>query len=375
MSEHKKQHQIPKTYMKHFSEKGKMSIMLGENDNIEFIENIPYKNQNYENFYYGKDLIWEKKLGEVETDVEPIIDKIIEGDYSLSEKDLQTMRRFISYQIARVPSQVNKFLYNQAHTLFTAVSIEKRHKENIPEISFSNVLDFIIKEKKRETIDSILSIAEKNTDVIKDLDYLIVDFTTSNRLVFSDNPVIQQNDFFVGSGGLGLVGLIIILPLSPSTAFLMYDKRLYDNHLDDNHITSDSESDVAKINLREIVVRESKVFFDLRNNKSKLSYINAKNVHLRKNYLRNLKPVDFGSKDNKVIMMPNRYVSERINFSFLEMREFAKNIQLVDYFMTREEDSRLFERLNHIKEIYGEKFSDNDIESYRNFMIEYYGEE
>lgn len=62
MAEHKKQHQIPKTYMKHFSQNGLMSIMVGKYEDVKIINNVPYKDQCYENFYYGKDLIWEKNL-------------------------------------------------------------------------------------------------------------------------------------------------------------------------------------------------------------------------------------------------------------------------------------------------------------------------
>lgn len=148
MAKNKKQHQIPKTYMKHFSINKRMSVMIGEFDEVKIVENIPFKDQCYENFYYGDDLIWENKLSEVERKAEPVINSIIEGNKKLKPQELIKMYHFISYQIARVPSRVNKWLYNQAHTMYTGILMQKEHGVDVPEMTINDVLNWITENKK-----------------------------------------------------------------------------------------------------------------------------------------------------------------------------------------------------------------------------------
>jgi len=373
LAEYKKQHQIPKTYMKHFSIDGKMSVMIGEFDDVKIVENIPYKNQCYENFYYGDDLIWENRLGEIENDAEPVINSILEGKHVLTSLELQKMYKFISFQIARVPSHVNKWLYNQAHILHTGIMMQKDHGLDVPEMDFFDTLDWIIKNKKRETIDNVLNIANNNSKYLFDLDYLIVDFTTLGSLVFSDNPVIQQNDLFLGSGGLGMAGLIIILPLAPGTAFILFDRKIYEYPKNENHyIVSNVESDISKINTCEIVIREKLVYFDISNNKEKILYTNKKFLPFRSVYLDNLRPTNFGDKDEKIIMASNRYMSKKMDLSFLHLNKYVNRVKIIDLYLPRLKDKKTLERMSYLREIYKDHFSKEDFDNYETFINWYY---
>jgi hypothetical protein len=47
--------------MKQFSVDKVMSLLLGDFKELKYIPKVPYKHQCYENFYYGKDLLWENE--------------------------------------------------------------------------------------------------------------------------------------------------------------------------------------------------------------------------------------------------------------------------------------------------------------------------
>lgn len=54
LAENKKQHYVPKTYLKHFANGKVFSVLNIDNDII--YENVSYANQCYENYFYGNDL-------------------------------------------------------------------------------------------------------------------------------------------------------------------------------------------------------------------------------------------------------------------------------------------------------------------------------
>lgn len=315
-----------------------------------------------------------KKLAQVESDSEPIISQILEGKYQLNTEELLKMYRFITFQIMRVPSQVNKQIGNQAHTFYTALKMESINKKEMLNFDFNFVLNWVIQNKKRDTIDTVLKIAEKLSTKLSDLDYLVADFSTKNHLVFSDNPVIQQNDIFVGSGGLGMAGLIIILPITPNNAFILFDSKIYDCLGTNHHYTSSIESDVAKINMCEIVIRENLVFFDPNNSKDKIIFINKKSTELRHEYLSALKPDDFGVNDEKIVLISNRYVNKKMNLSFLSVKESIKKIKIIDHFMTRDEGEKYKERVEKLKSTYDEKITKKEFENYCEFVKAYFKE-
>ena len=58
MAEHKKQHFVPKLYLKNFTRDGKTFSVYNIAKNL-LAPSVPYDTQCYKNYYYGKDLIWE----------------------------------------------------------------------------------------------------------------------------------------------------------------------------------------------------------------------------------------------------------------------------------------------------------------------------
>lgn len=65
MPEKKKQHYVPQFYMRLFSDENDRFAVF----NIglkKTIYPVPYNHQCYENYYYGKDGVWENRLSDME---------------------------------------------------------------------------------------------------------------------------------------------------------------------------------------------------------------------------------------------------------------------------------------------------------------------
>ena len=140
MAENKKQHYVPKTYLKHFSNGKLFSVLNVENGDI--YENVAYGNQCYESYFYGTDLEWEKRLNLMEQQWGMVLDKVCAGEM-LGENDKNLLRQFALYQYQRTVSrdQFNILSYKE-NVREIAKMYLKRSKSAIF-LQFSYFWDFI----------------------------------------------------------------------------------------------------------------------------------------------------------------------------------------------------------------------------------------
>lgn len=76
MADRKKQHYVPKFYLKFFSDNGiHINAYLIKDQSIH--QNIPYESQVNEKYFYGSDGKMERALGRLENKVKKILDNII----------------------------------------------------------------------------------------------------------------------------------------------------------------------------------------------------------------------------------------------------------------------------------------------------------
>ena len=112
MPEKKKQHYIPKMYMKLFAnDNGAVNIFNIKSE--KKIPDVPYADQCYKDYYYGHDLIWENKLGIMEKEWDNIFLKLSKDNaYSLDSNDISLIRQFALYQRHRTVGN-NEYLKEQ----------------------------------------------------------------------------------------------------------------------------------------------------------------------------------------------------------------------------------------------------------------------
>lgn len=184
MGEKKRQHYVPQFYLKNFvRENNKFTVLNIRSGKI--IEEVPYKKQCYENYYYGNDGMWEEKLGEIERKTSLIINKILnQSTYYPNPKEISTMKEFVLYQ---------------------------RYRTMIPQ--------------------QALDVTSHLVNKIDDLELIIIQYNNEKqKLISSDNPVIFYNPFNKRSLGLVNAGLIIIFPISPKKLIVIFDSKMYSKY-------------------------------------------------------------------------------------------------------------------------------------------------
>ena len=99
MAEKKKQHYVPKVYLRCFADVNKRFSVY----NIEKRTAIPSAfcdNQCYRDYFYGKDCEWENQLGEMETKW-GVLFRLIHEHKQLGEDDIKLLKTFALYQRQR----------------------------------------------------------------------------------------------------------------------------------------------------------------------------------------------------------------------------------------------------------------------------------
>ena len=96
MPEKKKQHYIPKFYMRLFTNDNKF-LAVNNVLSKKIYERVPYENQCYKDYFYGKDGVLENQLSDMETEWSIIIKKALDKEI-LSDNDLNSLKKFALYQ-------------------------------------------------------------------------------------------------------------------------------------------------------------------------------------------------------------------------------------------------------------------------------------
>lgn len=354
MAIQKKQHQIPRFYMKNFARSNNKfsAIITKEGEEILYLEEIPYKDQCYENFYYGKDLIWENKLKEVEDKAAVIIEKIVEEDYSLlTDDEVDNLRLFIFIQYSRVPNYVNSTLYKKAYQMkeYSNMYLRNRTFEGLKSVTIQDTLLYMHQNMKREIIDLVLNMSMNNSQRCGDLAYLIIDFDTNEDLIFSDNPAFIYNQFLKKNGGCGVAGVMLMLPISPKVLLLFYDSKIYPEFKNQTRIKISNELDVIKLNEIQIILRGEKIFYSDITMTSRLLYRINRLMKDRLNYIKSFQPSVFGTNNDRVIISSTGVINKDIEFSFCLMHERIKKLKFIDSYMLRNYEQGYFERLDSLQ--------------------------
>ncbi len=247
MADKKKQHYVPKFYMRRFLCDPNRYYLF----NIEKNKNygpVPYKDQCYEDYFYGKDKIWEDKLSIKERNWENAFNRFISGDYS---SDVITLlKEFAIFQKGRTVDQVEKQIDINAEMVFQQMKMIIDHDKTIndKEKYYVEAKNRALESTKQNmTPNALLDIFEKIVDTIEDLSFTHLQFQTKEKLISSDNPIIMLNTF-TNNVGFGNIGLIIMFPISPNDLIIFYDDKIYCKLRNHQNIKIKNEYVTKKIN-------------------------------------------------------------------------------------------------------------------------------
>ena len=255
MALNKNQHFVPQLLLRNFSSassKSKNSINTYILKSKKFIENVSIKSQCSKNFFYGENLIIEKKLQEYERGVDPELKKIISNNYSEVSKE-----KIIFFLIIQSFRTQDMLSHEKIESTRFYNFLKEKKSDIIPEnYSFEN-------EKYMSSMLDYLKILYK--DILK-LKFKIIKNRTKIDFFISDNPLIIYNPFRKTlNGGFREKGQIFLLPISPKDAILFYDDEIYkelNNPLNLNILlVIEDTNEIKKINELQYIVSNNNLFF------------------------------------------------------------------------------------------------------------------
>ena len=329
MAENKKQHYVPKTYLKRFANGKLFSVLNVENGDI--YESVAYGNQCYESYFYGTNLEWEKRLNSMEQQWGIVLDKVCVGE-TLGENDKNLLRQFALYQYQRTVSrdQFNVLSYKENVREIAKVYLKR---EEISDEEAGNFFEEYA--KKMSSPDKSLEMVAKLESLVEDLDVIVIECKTVSKLVSSDAPVICINPFEPHAIGFGCMGFIMFFPVCDSKLVVIYDGKMYKANKNITAITEEEE--IFHLNAYQYISAENIVYGK---EKKDLNFVRESlKDERRKN--RSINPVQaLGPQDSKLIAMSNKRIIHDCNLSFAYLSHEIRKIP----FMCREAVPRKWEK-------------------------------
>lgn len=317
MSECKKQHYVPKFYLRYFLfDENRFYLYNVEEDSD--IGLVPYKDQYCEKYFYGDDLSWEKMLSKKENEWNKAILKTLENDTT----QLESIKEFVLFQLVRTKAyndhlkKANSRLFEETLTTKYANDIDGTMAKEVKVASDKNAEALAKPSASLNMIRNLL-------DVISDLDFVKIFYNTKRKIISSDNPILMIDPYMPIYAGLGTIGLILIFPINSNNLGVFYDSKIYDRFRNKQFVEIKNEAEVKKINAL-IYANSSKLIYScspIENN-----VFCFKNRRLRKNNIEQHNPDIFGTPTDKIVVTHNPVIQHDMAFSFSRIDPFFAKI-------------------------------------------------
>jgi hypothetical protein len=238
MAENKRQHYVPKFYLRQFSPDGKNIWIFNISKNLAFYG--PLRTMCSESYFYGNNAEVEKSLGPLENKASDVIRTVISSK-KLPDLFLERFYLLICMMLQRGRTAAAR----DAAKLQTKLLSDAITKA-------MNVSDFKLEWKSDHKFSMLVNFI--SVPLIADLELVLLINKTKKQFISSDNPVIFYNTKFnylkrIGTTGFSSRGLQIIWPLNSELALFLYDPLCYEVSQESGHrLILSSEVDVDALN-------------------------------------------------------------------------------------------------------------------------------
>ncbi len=277
MPENKRQHFVPRFYLRRFSKDGK-SINIWNIKQEKKILAANLRNQCYRNYFYGKNSVVEKALSTVEANAAQVLRSIeaMPVPPSPGSAEHQFLVLYILMQYGRTQHIADE-LDEMTDKLGKHLVKDTIALEGIDPNSLSIGLE--------EPALSALSIATMCYPILFDLECKILVNRTTADFVTSDNPVVFYNQLMSfrkdGSNtGFAAKGLKIFMPIDPQLTILLYDSHVYKvGDEKKKTVYINRIRDIEQLNILQICAASHNIYF--RNDLQDLAGLHKKGVSFR----------------------------------------------------------------------------------------------
>ncbi|MBP9152801.1 MAG: DUF4238 domain-containing protein [Flavobacteriales bacterium] len=226
ITDKKKQHYIPKFYLRNFSfKKNEKQIGLFHLKSKFYFQQAALKDQGSKKFFYGYDGKIENRLSQVEGFLSTIINDIIEHECVPKRGSVEhiDLLGFVALTDLRSPSKLKTMQTNLDVMTQSVLDLDPT----------AEVTKIVPTFNHDDAIKISLSAIPEIIDIMYDLEFKLLINTTSNPFITSDLPVVRYNQFLEqrkwphGKTGYGNTGLQIFIPLNPRLMLVFYDPSVY----------------------------------------------------------------------------------------------------------------------------------------------------
>ena len=345
MAENKKQHYVPKFYLKLFSiNQSNSYIKIFVKSTNKIISQGDLKNQAYENYFYGKDTVIETNFSKIEGEVSRIVSDIIKLKTipKPATEDYISLWLFTFLQDSRTKFSADETNEMIDHTLKTILKYDKRFKDEIENLKFGydNPALFNL-----ETLISVIG-------VTKDLNCKLIINKTKWPFITSDNPIVRYNQFLekrkhpFGKCGLASKGLQVFYPLSPELALIYYDDKVYKiGYRKRYYVETYNEKDIESLNLLQFLNSDKVIFSNEKASDFYLELLKEKSAKFNSNRgsIINELPENRHEDGTHSVIMHNQRkdIDINLNLSFIKLTSGANAYKMTGFVTElRNEDLR-----------------------------------
>lgn len=259
MADRKKQHYVPKFYLKFFSDNGiHINAYLIKDQSIH--QNIPYESQVNEKYFYGSDGKMERAFGSLENKVKKILDNIIINNKLPPVRTIERTDLLFFCVLQSARTKLSGELLNENVDLLYKKILSYQIPNYDKHLLFNCSLP-----ANHAVLNVILGFGVVTDDIVCKL--LINE--TSLPFITSDNPVMKYNQYMIRHRhpnpqmGFASKGLQIIYPFSPKLAIIFYDLNVYKiGDRKKGEIIIKNEADIESLNALTIINANEVVFFN-----------------------------------------------------------------------------------------------------------------
>lgn len=254
-TEKKKQHYVPKLYLRNFSNnEDRKTVSVYRLETQQFIPSASIDSQGMANYYYGEDGKIEDELAILDNQLAPALNACLTSKYSPHRKD-NAYRDLILFTI--LTDLRNPVRHKQLEVL--AGETKERYITEWLENFKGTHIEDAIKTVDLPNFNPILEGLKRVNRAmlyVSDLKMKLIINQTSIPLISSDYPVFLYNEFLIKheifSFGYGSPGLQIIFPISPRIALIYYDAGIYNIGKKQDKTVFASKEDVKNLNLMQV---------------------------------------------------------------------------------------------------------------------------
>lgn len=281
------QHYVPQCLLKHFGQNVKNAKRLNIFDisrsHVRYNQSIT---ENFsQNYFYDRDNSVEDLLSQkIEAPAATVIDKLVNGQLAISDKDHPALLRFISALLCRTPQAREKAL-SFINSFFDSV-VEKLLSLNGFDPNDSGKVWMHPKDPS-DLVSVITLQGIIDAGILVDLGIHIIKNNTTSEFCISDHPAFVYNWFYKdlehpAITSLTAQGLQIFLPLSPNLLICLYDSEVYKYGKKNSNVTTvSSDYDIEILNSFQIMNAESIIGFRDKNSEASLKELYRKNKDIK----------------------------------------------------------------------------------------------